>query len=108
MSAAADIRHLGRHDRHGENVDVERQPGHRDHGVGDVARVHRRLGRGEFQPDGCGRCGPLLEQELFVLLIAKMKMLNIRLKLLLMHSRSVLVLLGCIAILLNIKILIFL
>ena len=26
---------------------------------------HRRLGRGEFQPDGCGRRGPLLEQELF-------------------------------------------
>ena len=34
----------GRHDGHEQDVGVERQAGHVDHGVGDVAHVHRRLG----------------------------------------------------------------
>ena len=37
-SAAADERHLGRHDGHEQDVGVERQARHVEHGVGDVAR----------------------------------------------------------------------
>ena len=41
--AAADERHLGRHDRHEQHIGVERQAGHVDDGVGDVLDVHRRF-----------------------------------------------------------------
>src|SRR6516225_12253040 len=48
-SAAADIGHLGRHHGHELDVRLERQRGHVDDAVGDVADIHTRLG---FDPAG--------------------------------------------------------
>lgn len=43
-SAAPDERHLARHDGHELHVGVQRQVGHGNDGVADVANVHARLG----------------------------------------------------------------
>jgi len=47
-SAAADERHLRRHDGHEQDVRVERQIGHLQNGIGDVIHIHARL-NGDLQ-----------------------------------------------------------
>src|SRR5260370_7484889 len=44
--AAADERHLGGHDRHEQDVGIERQACHVEDGSGDMLHIHGRFDRG--------------------------------------------------------------